>query len=82
MRKTKAVCHILPREPLTKKALAAIEKYASIKGEKLPFHYFMVRQVLQAERMRRSELYNWLDHKGYKWSSKSGLWTKAVKVTP
>ena len=78
---------ILPREPLTSKALAAIEEYASIKAEKgLNIHYFMVRWVLEAERMRRRDLYAWLEKKGYTWKPDLGSWeekrTKNEPVTP
>jgi hypothetical protein len=67
---------ILSREPLTKKALAAIGKYATIKAGDLPIHHFMVRYVLQAERMRRRDLYAWLAKKGYRWLPKQGFWEK------
>ncbi len=74
----KTVPSILPREPLTKKALAAIDQYASIKAEKvgLHIHWFMVKWVLEAERMRRKELYTWLEVKGYRWLPKYGFWEK------
>lgn len=65
---------ILPREPLTKKALAAIEEYASVCGRGLNIHYWMVRYVLEAERMRRSDLYAWLEKRGYRWLSSPGRW--------
>lgn len=53
----RAVPPILPREPLTRKARAAISKYATIKAGDLPIHHLMVRYVLEAERMRRADLY-------------------------
>lgn len=67
--KKPAVPPILPREPLTKKAKAAISEYATIKADKkgLHIHYFMVEWVLEAERMRRADLYAWLEQRGYKW---------------
>lgn len=74
--KKPAVPPILPREPLTKKALAAISKYASIKAGDLPIHHNMVKFVLQAEKMRRVDLYEWLESKGYKWLPKHGFWSK------
>jgi hypothetical protein len=68
-----------PREPLTEKAESAISKYAIIKsetGKKLNYHYFMVKYVLAAERMRRADLYEWLENKGYRWLPKHGFWEK------
>lgn len=75
-KKKPAVPKILPREPLTKKALAAISKYASLKAGDLPIHHLMVKFVLQAERMRRADLYEWLEGKGYKWLPRNGIWSK------
>lgn len=73
--KTKrAIPAILPREPLTKKALAAIDRYATIKAGGFPIHHVMVRCVLKAERMRRADLYQWLQKEGYQWKPKIGLW--------
>ena len=54
-----------PREPLTRKARAAISKYAAVKCERLPVHMLMVDAVLEAERMPRARLYEWLQNKGY-----------------
>jgi hypothetical protein len=65
-----------PREPLTKKARAAIDKYASIKAEKLPYHHFMVGFVLEAERQPRERLYAYLEGRGYRWLAKHGFWEK------
>jgi hypothetical protein len=72
---------ILPREPLTRKALAAISEYATVKANKrdLHYHHFMVRWVLEAERMRRSGLYDWLEQRGYKWSARSRCWFKPAE---
>lgn len=75
--KTPRVPPILPREPLTRKAKEAISVYAIIKTGDLPIHYFMVKYVLQAERMRRADLYVWLEAKGYKWMH--GFWQKSEK---
>lgn len=72
--KRRTVPKILPREPLTKKALAAISLFASIKAGSRFFHHDMVRFVLRAERMRRKDLYEWLESKGYKWDSRTGVW--------
>lgn len=67
---------ILPREPLTRKARAAIEKYAVLKGGELPLTHYMVGYVLEAERMRRVALYAWLENKGYRWFPDRGFWQK------
>lgn len=75
-KKPSAVPKILPREPLTKKALAAIEQYASVRGRGLNIHYWMVRYVLEAERMRRIDLYAWLEKRGYCWFSSPGRWVQ------
>lgn len=71
---------ILPREPLTKKAFAAISEYATIKARDLPIHYFMVRYVLDAERMRRTALYTWLEQRGYRWYPELGAWAKPEEL--
>lgn len=68
---------INPREPLTKKARAAIQKYAAHHGEK--YHYmqhYMIDLVLKAERMKRVDLYAKLESYGYRWYSKRGFWDK------
>lgn len=79
----RAVPAILPREPLTKKALAAIEVYTYAKMEEkgLQMAYFMIRWVLEAERMRRTDLYAWLEQHGYHWCSKTGRRSKRDRVT-
>lgn len=71
--------NILPREMLTQKAKAAISEYASIKAGDLPIHGLMVEYVLEAERMRRVDLYAWLEVKGYRWLPKFGIWGKVKK---
>jgi len=73
----RAVPAILPREPLTKKARAAISQYATIKAGDLPVHHFMVRYVLEAERMRRAVLYAWLENRGYRWLPRNDFWDKS-----
>lgn len=67
---------ILPREPLTKKAIAAICEYSIIRGRDLRIHHLMVRYVLEAERMRRADLYAYLEQRGFKWTPEFGLWIK------
>lgn len=69
-----AVPPMHPREPLTRKAKAAISKYAAVKCERLPLHALMVDAVLEAERMPRARLYEWLESKGYRWHAPSGIW--------
>lgn len=76
IRKKPGVPKILPREPLTKKARAAIFEYSLLRGGDIRIHYFMVNHVLQAERMRRKDLYAWLEAKGYKWLPRVGFWEK------
>ena len=78
--KGRKVPPILPREPLTKKAKAAIERYAVHKvttrtGTVLLTRH-LVKWVLEAERMRRADLYTWLEKRGYKWLSSQGFWSK------
>jgi hypothetical protein len=64
------------REPVTKKAFAAISQYASLKAGELPIHHRMVKFVLEAEKMKRVDLYRWLERKGYRWVAKAGFWEK------
>lgn len=67
-RKTKNRSKINPRERLTKKARAAIELYANIKSERTGrLACFMIDHVLTAERMKRVDLYAWLESIGYRW---------------
>ena len=72
---------ILPREPLTKKAHKGIEAYALAKCKGLHVYTLLVKYTLEAERMRRADLYEWLEAHGYKWDSKSGYWIESVKAT-
>jgi len=59
---------INPRERLTKKARAAIELYASLKSERTGrYQHFMIDHVLAAERMKRADLYAWIESIGYRW---------------
>lgn len=61
------------QQPLTKKALAAIELYASLKAETTGrYQFFMIRHVLTADRMPRDKLYSWLESFGYRW--RDGCW--------
>jgi hypothetical protein len=66
---------ILPREPLTKKALAAIECYVILEGaRKGNYTFVLLRACLAAERMRRADLYTLLENKGFHWRPKIGAW--------
>lgn len=71
---------IHPREPLTKKARAAIRKYADHKAETKFQGYrmagLMVDWVLEAERMPRERLYTYLETLGYRWLAQHGFWEK------
>ncbi|MBH8566705.1 hypothetical protein I8748_31910 [Nostoc sp. CENA67] len=71
LKKTRKIVPI-PRQPLTKKAKAAILTYAQIKTLRNPNLYFAVEATLEADRMRREKLYQWLESKGYRWSG--NLW--------
>jgi hypothetical protein len=62
------------REPVTKKAFAAISKYAIIKAGDFPVHHLMVKYVLEAEKMKRADLYGWMERKGYRWQA--GYWVQ------
>jgi len=48
------------REPLTKKALGAIETYVYLNGDAFAIISLGVRWTLEAERMPRERLYKWL----------------------
>jgi hypothetical protein len=69
-----AVPAILPREVLTKKARAAIRTYALIKCGEATIIDFLVRYVLEAERMRRVDLYSDLERRGWRWKARYGVW--------
>lgn len=75
----KRVPGILPREPLTRKAKAAIWCYishmAETKMDGYRMAWLMFEYTLKAERMRRRDLYAWLETKGYRWHSR-GEWKK------
>ena len=66
-----------PREPLTKKARGAIREYAIIKCRDLLLLDFAVKYTLEAERMPRQRLYNFLEEKGYRWRNE--VWAKSAK---
>lgn len=71
-----AAPQILPREPLTKKARAAIQAYAFHKSQTSAIGYVLIDRTLKDERMRRTDLYSWLEKQGYKWLSHYGFWSQ------
>jgi hypothetical protein len=66
------------REPLNKKARAAIELYANAQvvnqANGQPANTLLIGFVLKAERMRRAELYTWLQKRGYQWNGGTWQW--------
>jgi hypothetical protein len=71
---------ILPREPLTQKARAAIERYVILKGnQKGNYIFVLVKACLEAERMKRIDLYAWLISHGYTWNK--GYWKEKSHST-
>lgn len=72
---------ILPREPLTQKALKAIKAYTWHRCRELHIFDLLVKYTLEAERMRREDLYAWLEAHGYAWkfSNGYGSWTRTEK---
>ncbi len=68
----RSVPKILPREPLTKKARGAIERYVLVRCGEAKIIGFLVKYTLEAERMRRTDLYAWLEAHGWRW--KHGWW--------
>ena len=76
----KKTININPREPLTKKAHAAIEKFVILQGcSKGTYIFVLVKACLMAERMKRVDLYAFLEKKGYYWRPKIGAW---IEKTP
>jgi hypothetical protein len=71
---------MLPREPLTKKARAAIEQWVILAGRRYG-HYLpvLLKACLAAERMRRADLYAALEKKGYAWKPRNGFWAETKK---
>lgn len=75
--KKKSTIQMLPREKLTQKARAAIHLYTSLRGKKVDYlQGLMVDIVLKAERMRRADLYAYLEQRGYRWNGV--YWIKKV----
>jgi hypothetical protein len=70
----------MSHQPLTVKAKAAIVRYVEIQGRNVGYmQHFMVGLTLKADRMPRSELYGWLERRGYRWDPKYGFWLKKDK---
>jgi hypothetical protein len=67
-----------PREPLTHKAEQAICAYAIARCRDLLLAHLLIKYTLEAERMPRQRLYDWLDKHGYKHNPRSG-WHKEHK---
>lgn len=81
MKKRPQSIPINPREPLTRKARAAILAYCQIKAEKaMPIMIWLITWTLEAERMKRKDLYAWLEAKGHTWQPASGCWYKKSKT--
>lgn len=74
--KRRGVPKILPREPMTKKARWAIWYYAQVKTKRAPIAWLMFKAILEGERMRRIDLYAWLERRGYQWVDKRNGWIK------
>ena len=74
----KPIAPMLPREKLTDKAKWAIEKYAVERCKGLHIVHLLVHYTLEGERMRRADLYAWLEKRGYVW--KQGSWYKPLKA--
>lgn len=77
-KRRRSVPKALPREPLTKKARAAIQKFVELRAAKVGrIGYLMIDLVLKAERMPRIKLYGWLEARGWRWRSRGG-WVKVA----
>jgi hypothetical protein len=62
------------REPLTKKAKAAIRRYVLIRCGDAKIIDILITYCLEAERMRRADLYAWLATRGYRWQPQRNDW--------
>lgn len=63
------------REPLTRKARAAIDKRVELLEKKHGYiNCLVIGEVLKADRMPRHKLYEWLEARGYRWNR--GCWQK------
>lgn len=72
--KRRTVPAILPREPLTKKAKAAIYTYVEHHEKNSMLMIGVVRRTLEAERMKRENLYAWLQNHDYYWVPRTLFW--------
>jgi hypothetical protein len=71
---------INPREPLTNKAKQGITTFALYKCNGLTIRDLLIRYTLEAERMKRSDLYQWLEVHHYKWNGVYWVSKKEVKL--
>lgn len=74
MQKRKPIPSILPREPLTKKAKAGIYTYVEHHEKNKMFMIGVVTRTLEAERMKRDALYEWLKNHDYYWIPNTSFW--------
>lgn len=62
--------------PLTKKAKRAIEAYVNVQAERRgTFLQVAAEATLKADRMKRKDLYDYLQRRGYRW--RGDLWRRA-----
>lgn len=59
-------------QPLTKKAKAAIVAYVQI--QEVYSMAMVVHCAVKAERMRRDDLYAYLERYGWRWYPRHGIW--------
>lgn len=65
------------QKTISRKAKEAITKYVSIRAEKRGRYLFqLIDDTLKADRMPRTDLYEWLKRKGYRWNPTVGIWYK------
>lgn len=76
MAKKPAIPRISPREPLTKKARAAIGSYVMWRCKGVATFGQVMDLTLRAERMPRERLYLMLLAAGFKWNCRLGIWSK------
>jgi hypothetical protein len=71
-----------PREPLTVKALAAVECYVAHKvdGDSVS-RRVVVGRALEAERLPRVTLYRWLAWHGYEYFAREKAWVPKVRAS-
>lgn len=62
------------RPPLTKKAIAAIRTYVRLRTIEQAYVETVIEHTLNADRMDRDKLYDWLSKHGQVWDSKRRRW--------